>query len=154
STTAAIWIKRGYDRAEQQRQLAEKHSRTADEHFRTTLRTAAQLTSALDQLLDDVPTVEEQQQEQLKRLQPLLTQVLQEKPTDPEMREELALALHRVGKLRGKILLVDEAESFAREAFARAVAEFEELAGEFPEEARYQFHLARCLNDFAEFLRA
>jgi tetratricopeptide (TPR) repeat protein len=134
--------------------LIERQHRRAEEHFHKTLQAVDLLTEAAEKMMDDVPRMETEQQELLRRALQLRAELREERPTDPEMRKQLALSYRRMGNLWSLLPREGSPPLEAEETYTQALELFGQLADEFPDKAENRYHLAVCHNDMAEVLRA
>jgi tetratricopeptide (TPR) repeat protein/tRNA A-37 threonylcarbamoyl transferase component Bud32 len=143
STTAALHL----------RSLAARESlarREAEQHFRRARAAVDQmLTEVGHESLANVPYAEPVRRALLEKALTFYQDLLQTRPTDAALRQELALAHHRVGLIN--VLLGRPRE--ADRSYRQAIEMLQQLVQQFPAAVEHRHHLAISHDFLAELLR-
>ncbi|MBW3599953.1 MAG: protein kinase [Planctomycetes bacterium] len=135
-----------------QRRLAEQERRARDEaegHFRRARRAVDEMLSEVGwDSLANAPYMESVRRALLEKALAFYEDLASIKPTDPGLRQELALAHHRIGRINAQLGRNEQ----AREAYRLAVDSLETLAKEHPDEPAHRHHLGISHNFLAELI--
>ncbi len=122
-----------------ERDLAEAQRERAEANFQKARDAVDQmLTRVAEEKLRDVPQMEPVRRELLEEALAFYQGFLQERSSDPAVRQETARAYRRVGDIYRRLAEMDQAE----EAFRQAIALYEQLAAEYPDAPEYRRDLA------------
>jgi tetratricopeptide (TPR) repeat protein len=143
STASAIHLSRLAERERRHKSEAEQSFTLASDAV------DAMLTKVGDERLANVPYLEEVRRGILEDALSFCRGLLDTRPTDPALRQELARAHHRVGKINALLGHGRDAET----SYEEAIMQLERLNEEFPGDYKHRHYLAVSHNELAELLR-